>query len=90
MVARLIRGALAKRRVKIYAFGSRVAGDARPGSDLDVVLWGKTELPGSVLADVDDVLAESRLPFRVDVLDYHRLSKDFLAKIRRYWVEISA
>ena len=63
---------------KVRAFGSRVnGGGARKYSDLDLVIIGKKKLSARSLADLKDAFQESDLPFRVDVLDWHRISAGF-------------
>jgi type I restriction enzyme S subunit len=69
--------------VEVRAFGSRAAGRARRHSDLDLLLMTKAPLEPRVLARLKDDLAESDLPFRVDVLDAADLRADFLATIER-------
>ena len=59
------------------AFGSRVTGKAKPYSDLDIVLLGPARLPFGRLAALREAFAESKLPIRVDVLDWHALSEPF-------------
>jgi len=64
-------------------FGSRARGDARPTSDLDLVIWTDEPLPAIVLARLKDDLRESDLPFRVDVLDRADLSPSFRRLVAR-------
>ena len=61
----------------VWAFGSRVTGNAKPMSDLDLVLIGapaETELSVSVL---QDMFSESSLPIKVDVVDWNRTEDGF-------------
>ena len=62
---------------EVRAFGSRVTGNAKPHSDLDLVLLGPTRLPLDRLAAVREAFAESELPIRVDVIDWHAISENF-------------
>lgn len=61
----------------VYAFGSRVQGNAKPFSDLDLVIMGDSSLDFRQLADLRDAFAESSLPFRVDVVDWAATSEAF-------------
>lgn len=61
----------------VYAFGSRVALTAKPHSDLDLVIMGKEEIPIYRMHLIEEAFADSDLPFRVDVLDWHAISDDF-------------
>jgi len=61
----------------VYAFGSRVALTAKPHSDLDLVIVGKEEIPLHCMHLLEEAFADSDLPFRVDVLDWHVVPDDF-------------
>lgn len=62
---------------EVRAFGSRVAGRAKPYSDLDLVVVGDHPLPFDRLCRLREAFEESDLPFRVDALDWHRVSEEF-------------
>lgn len=61
----------------VRAFGSRVQGNAKPFSDLDLAVMGETPLDFRQLAALKDAFAESNLPFRVDVVDWASTSESF-------------
>ena len=62
---------------EVRIFGSRVTQKAKKYSDLDLVIIGKKAIDEKILYKIKDELAESDLPIRVDVLDWHKTSKDF-------------
>ena len=62
---------------EVRAFGSRVTGNARPYSDLDIILLGPTRLSIGRLAALREAFAESELAIRVDVIDWNAISKNF-------------
>lgn len=62
---------------EVRAFGSRVTGNAKTYSDLDLVLLGPARLPLWRLAALREAFAESELPIRVDVIDWHAISENF-------------
>ena len=62
---------------EVWVFGSRLSGQARPFSDLDLVLVGKEKLSLERLGTLKDAFAESGLPIMVDLLDWHTLSPEF-------------
>ncbi len=62
---------------EVRAFGSRVTGNAKHYSDLDIVLLGPARLPLGRLAALREAFAESELPIRVDVIDWHAISENF-------------
>ena len=74
-VARLLGAQVPECEVR--AFGSRVSGGAKPYSDLDLVLLGPARLPLDRLAALREAFAESELPIRVDLVDWHALSEAF-------------
>jgi len=69
---------------KVWVFGSRAAGKAHRGSDLDLALEGQAgPLPAVTLSRLRDAFTESRLPYTVDVLDLNAVGDDFRGMIRR-------
>lgn len=62
---------------EVRAFGSRVTGNAKPYSDLDIVLVGPARLPIVRLAALREAFAESEIPIRVDLIDWHAISENF-------------
>jgi predicted nucleotidyltransferase len=62
---------------EIRAFGSRVTGSARSYSDLDLVIVGPAKINRKSLYRLEEAFEASDLPFRVDVLDWHRISESF-------------
>jgi len=62
---------------KVWAFGSRVGQKSKKHSDLDIVIRTDLPLPAITLAYLRDSFSESNLPFKVDVVDWSRISKDF-------------
>ena len=63
--------------VEARVFGSRVGGTPKDYSDLDLALVGAAKLDASVLETLREAFEESDIPFRVDLLDWHAISKDF-------------
>lgn len=61
----------------IYVFGSRANHTASTNSDLDILIKGEERLPLETYYALKDAFEYSNLPFRVDLLDWHRLSTDF-------------
>ncbi len=61
----------------VWAFGSRVSGNARPYSDLDLVIVAKEPLSLAQNADLAEAFDESDLPFKVDIVDWARADETF-------------
>ncbi len=67
---------------RVSVFGSRTTGRGfKAHSDLDLLIDSPIGLPLIVLADVREALAESDLPFSVDLLDRRDASAEFLAQL---------
>ncbi len=63
---------------EVRAFGSRVRGQSRPYSDLDLAVYGLEPLSADTLRLLQEAFEDSTLPFRVDIVDACRLSPTFL------------
>ena len=70
----------------VWVFGSRILGTAKPYSDLDVVIVSHQQIQQKCYYAIQDALEESELPFRVDVLDWHRISPSFRLLIQQQHV----
>ena len=69
--------------VSVWAFGSRVEGAAGKYSDLDLVIISKDEIPDETISALKEDFSESEIPFRVDVLDWSRISEEFRGAIKK-------
>ena len=70
--------------VEVWAYGSRVSGDAHQASDLDLVVRSPTlERLGCEIHDLREALEESNLPILVDVHDWADLPESFHREIER-------
>jgi predicted nucleotidyltransferase len=61
----------------VWAFGSRVMGNPKPYSDLDLVVMTDQPLSLVRMADLNEAFDESDLPFRVDIVDWAATSPSF-------------
>lgn len=61
----------------IFLFGSRAAGNAKPLSDIDIGILGTEPIPMIVKAHLDVELEESIVPFKIDLIDFYQVDKDF-------------
>ena len=82
LIIKIIRQHLSA-NVDIFFFGSRVNGSFRKESDIDVLLKGIAPIDLGILSLVKEELEESDIPFKVDILDYHRCSKKMLKNISK-------
>ena len=76
--------------VEVWAYGSRVNGRGHEASDLDLVLRGPElrEIPLDRLADFEDAVQESNIPFLVEARDWARLPERFRQEIEREYVVV--
>lgn len=63
------------------AFGSRVRGNHRRYSDLDIALIGAEPLTLRQFGDLEEDFQESDLPFHVDVVEYNAVPPWFRKSI---------
>ena len=61
----------------IFVFGSRAGKNFKDYSDLDVGVWGEHPIPLSIFYQVKELLEESTIPYKVDIIDFRRASDDF-------------
>ena len=66
--------------VLVWAFGSRVKGNFRSDSDLDLVVFSK-DTQSAAVSELKEALDESSLPYSVDVLVWDEIGQDFQAHI---------
>lgn len=62
---------------EVRAFGSRVVGNAKAHSDLDLAVVGEKKLDRRIFAELKSDFEESDLPFRIDLLDWHAITEKF-------------
>lgn len=65
---------------KVWIFGSRATGRARPFSDLDLLVTEPQRLSWSQRAALRDAFEASDLPFRVDVVEASGLAPGIAAR----------
>lgn len=80
-VRQLVRDGLGEHPARVYLFGSRATGGARPTSDIDVAVWPLTELPEGTLAAIREALSETTIPYTVDLVDLRETDAAFRARV---------
>ncbi len=75
---------------RVVAFGSRVTQTARDTSDLDLCLMSDKRISFATLANLRDAFSQSRLPYKVDVIDWSAITPDFQKLISENYLEIQA
>ncbi len=68
------------RKVKVYLFGSRARKDNRAFSDVDLAFESQEDLSRD-LTYISELLEESWLPYKVDLVELSKVNKEFREKI---------
>ena len=71
----------------VWAYGSRVNGNARPSSDLDLVAFVDPEQPLAI-ANLREAFEESNLPFRMDLFTWDQIPEAFRDTISARYVVV--
>jgi predicted nucleotidyltransferase len=76
---------------QLWAYGSRVNGDAHDTSDLDMVIVtsNNEKLNISELMDFKNALQQSNIPILTQVLDWNRIPKSFHKNILNHYEVLS-
>ena len=62
---------------EVWAFGSRVKGNPKKFSDLDLAVLGQEAIPLQISAELREAFTESDLPYKVDIVDWATTSEVF-------------
>jgi len=74
-------------KAEIWAYGSRLNGNAHEGSDLDLVIKSFNE-EEKYLFELKEILNESNIPFIVDIHEYNYLPDSFKEEILKKYLII--
>lgn len=72
----------------VFAYGSRTKGEARPYSDLDLLIKAEEKLPLKTLYQLKDQFEFSDLSFRVDIQDWFNVSTEFLSHVEGSLIQL--
>ena len=69
---------------EVWAFGSRVHGRSlKKFSDLDLVVITDESVNSITYADIKEAFSESDLPFKVDIVDWSKITDNFREIIKK-------
>ena len=74
-------------KAEIWAYGSRVEGDAHSGSDLDLAVKTFGENTKDIIK-LRKFLNESNIPFLIEIFEFNKLPESFQKEIERKHVII--
>ncbi|OGS03659.1 MAG: hypothetical protein A2339_04005 [Elusimicrobia bacterium RIFOXYB12_FULL_50_12] len=82
---KLIRDTIKQRfaGAEVRVFGSRVNGKSKKYSDIDLAIVEKRKISLKHLNELRDAFQESDIPYRVDIQDWRRVSREFKAVINK-------
>ena len=80
-VRQVIFEVLANQDLSVYLFGSWARGEATSISDIDVAIDPRNPLPRGLLAMLREQLGESRIPYRVEVVDLSAAPSQFRERV---------
>ncbi len=73
---------------KVFVYGSRATKTNHRFSDLDIGIIGSKPLPSILLNELEEKLNSSRIPFKVEVIDFFRVDNAFkneAMKVVEWW-----
>ena len=72
--------------IEVWAYGSRVTGEAHDGSDLDLVIRTPNleKLSFRIFSDLNEKIQESNIPIIVELFDWARLPASFHKNIEKH------
>lgn len=72
-----IRKYLPEGEYEVFVYGSRAAGKAQKWSDIDIGIGGERGVPVRVLALIAEDLENSKVPYKVEIVDFKKTSDEF-------------
>lgn len=75
--------------VDIFIYGSRVKGNSKEYSDVDIALQAKIDVPAEKIFQIKAVFRDSTFPYKVDVIDLNSISESFFNIIKDDLVRIN-
>ena len=82
-VRRILLKRLQRYDVKVYLFGSIARDELRRTSDIDVAVLPMGSLPDVILSEIREELENSRIPYRVELIDLAKVSPRFASHVQR-------
>jgi predicted nucleotidyltransferase len=61
----------------VFVYGSRAGDQFKAYSDLDIGVLGETSLPLDTLFKIKNLLRDSTIPYKVDLVDFKNVSGEF-------------
>jgi uncharacterized protein len=68
---------------KIYLFGSRVGDKHAERADIDIAIEDVNNIEPRQMGEAKNMLAESLIPYSIDIVNFHKISKEMQYFIKR-------
>lgn len=68
---------------KIYLFGSRAGDKHGEMSDIDIAIEDINEIEPRRIGEARNMLGESLIPYKIDIVNFHKVSKEMQYFIKR-------
>ncbi|NVK36714.1 MAG: nucleotidyltransferase domain-containing protein [Gammaproteobacteria bacterium] len=89
VVLTAINKSIPNNNFELFVFGSRsLIQTCKDYSDLDLVIRCDKPIPRQILFQIEEDLENSQLNYRVDLLDWHRISDEFKNEITSKLIKI--
>ena len=72
---------------EIWAYGSRISGEAHEASDLDLVVKSFNDSSKNIY-ELKELVNNSDIPIIVDILDYNNIPESFQKEIEKNYIVI--
>ena len=76
-IKKTVRKHFPKDDYEVFVYGSRATGNAQKWSDVDIGIRGEKKVPVRKLALIAEELEKSKIPYKVDVVDFSKTSEEF-------------
>lgn len=83
----MVLAALGKHDAEVWLFGSCARGEVFQHSDIDVAILPRDELPAGFFSDLAESVAESSIPYDVDIVDLRSAAPSLIDEVRRKGVK---
>ena len=80
---RMVLAALGDLDAEVWLFGSCARDEVMQHSDIDIAVLPRDELPSGLLASLTADIAESSIPYDVDLVDLSRAAPTLVDEVRR-------
>ena len=82
-VRQLVLAGLGTAPARVWLFGSWARGEQKRSSDIDIAIDHDGDVTPRMIAHIRDILEESTVPYRVDVVDLRLAGEALVNRVRQ-------